>query len=96
MLCSSTGYCCNFSIYGGADKKLAKFDKLPLDSKVLRQLLDIVENPENHDVYFDNYLKTLKQIKIRATGTVREKPYKEMSTVIVRCIEKENTLLLRL
>lgn len=71
MLCSSSGYCYNYDTYCGAkqhdDGK--SIDSLPLGSKVVLELLQCVEQPSDHIVFFDNFfsnydlLKTLRVIR---------------------------------
>lgn len=83
MLCSSPGYCYNFDIYYGAkptnlqSKPLGK-SVFPLGSKLVLELLECVERPSDHTVFFDNYFTTYNLLKIlnekgfRVTGTIRE------------------------
>lgn len=58
MLCSSTGYCYSFDVYCGAKPSSTSGDQkpnLPLGSRVVLQLLECVEHPTDHVVFFDNY-----------------------------------------
>lgn len=79
MLCSSSGYFYNYDTYCGANQHDdgKSVDSLPLGSKVVLELLQYVEQPSDHVVFFDNFfssydlLKTLREMNIRATGTVR-------------------------
>lgn len=80
MLCSSTGYCYNFDTYcGAAVDKTA----LPLGSRVVLQMLEIVDVPTDHEIFFDNYftsynlMQTLKEKGFQATGTARENRIKK-------------------
>ena len=75
-LCSSQGYLFNSIPYVGKDEA---FDKeMGLGAGVVLQLLDVVENPQEHEIYFDNFF-TSHKLMIRlnerhffATGTIRE------------------------
>ncbi|KAB0804464.1 hypothetical protein PPYR_01434 [Photinus pyralis] len=79
MLCSSTGYTYGFDTYCGAKgTSKPEVNTLPLGSRVILDLLDIISVPSDHVVFFDNYfsshglLKLLKERGQRATGTVRD------------------------
>nr|CAI5865056.1 unnamed protein product [Callosobruchus analis] len=84
MLCSSTGYCYNFDTYCGAVVGNQKTSALPLGSKVVLQMLDVVAVPSDHEIFFDNYftsyslMQTLKEKGFRATGTVKENRIKNV------------------
>jgi len=75
-LCSSQSYLFDFIPYVGKDEA---FDKeMRLGAGVVLQLLDVVENPQEHEIYFDNFF-TSHKLMIRlndrdffATGTIRE------------------------
>jgi hypothetical protein len=51
--------------------------KLPLGSKVVLELLEVVDNSSDHIIFFDNYfsshllIKQLRDMGYRATGTIR-------------------------
>ncbi|XP_035216457.1 piggyBac transposable element-derived protein 3-like [Stegodyphus dumicola] len=68
-LCGNDGYCYNFALYCGKETNTSESDKLPLGTKVVLDLLSIVEDPKSHRVYFDNFftshalLKKLKELK---------------------------------
>ena len=72
-LCSTDGYPFQLQLYGGA---IDKTDE-PLGYRVVRQLLQVCEKPEEHTVTFDNFFSShdlmlqLKDAGFRATGTVR-------------------------
>ena len=53
-LCGVSGYCYNFDIYG--DKSSADDNRadLLLGSKVVLNMLDVVEEPQSYSVFFDN------------------------------------------
>ena len=77
-LCGNDGYCYNFSLYCGKESNSSETDKLPLGTKVVLNLLSIVDDPNSHCIYFDNFftshalLKKLKEMQFRASGTIRE------------------------
>lgn len=75
-LCSHNGYLYKFIPYGG---KVENVDKhMALGTRVVLDLLSVVENPERHRIFFDNFFSsyslfaTLKEKGYFATGTVRE------------------------
>jgi DNA excision repair protein ERCC-6 len=76
VLAASSGYPYKFETYMGSSKGSEKGK--PLGPRVVLGLLSVVENPECHHVFFDNFftsyglLKSLKELKFKATGTVRE------------------------
>lgn len=80
MFCSSTGYCYKFDTYCGAKQNINKDcgENIPLGSRVVLDLLEVVTQPQDHIVYFDNYftshslMTTLRKSGHRATGTVRD------------------------
>jgi hypothetical protein len=77
MLSSSNGYCYNFDVYCGKSEEKT-VTALPLGSKVVLNLIENINDPLKHVLYFDNYfsshnlLKILQEKGFRATGTVRE------------------------
>jgi len=57
-LCSSQGYLFNSIPYVGKDKA---FDKEKgLGAGVVLQLVDVVENPQEHEIYFDIFFTSHK------------------------------------
>ena len=77
-LCGSDGYPYHLKIYQGKENNP---DKLPLGTKVINDLVDIVTTNSDitcHELYFDNFftsyslLSDLSNKGIRATGTLRE------------------------
>jgi len=57
-LCSSQGYLFNSIPHVGKDEA---FDKeMGLGAGVVLQLLDVVENPQEHEIYFDNFFTSHK------------------------------------
>lgn len=77
MLCSSTGYCYKFDTYCGA-KQDNESSNLPLGSRVILDLVKVIEEPSNHVLFFDNFftshslLVQLKEQGFKATGTIRD------------------------
>ena len=72
VLASSDGYPFKIDVYTG------KFDSsnVPLGEKVITNLLNSVQHPLRHTVYFDNFFSSYKLMamladqKFRATGTI--------------------------
>lgn len=85
MLTSSCGYVYNLDTYCGAKNVDQSIKKLPLGSRVVLELLENVEFPSNHILYFDNFFTShellckLKLKGFRATGTVRENRTKKFT-----------------
>ena len=75
-LCSADGYLFQFLPYAGRDENFDGY--LGLGGTVVMQLLQVVPNPQDHAVYFDNFFTShklmikLRQCSFHATGTVRE------------------------
>lgn len=74
-LCSSDGYLYKFVPYAGASKEKST---VGLGGQVVLDLLSIVEKPENHQIFFDNFFSSYKLFTVLsekgfyATGTIRE------------------------
>ncbi|KAF2893238.1 hypothetical protein ILUMI_12929 [Ignelater luminosus] len=74
--CSSGGYCYKFSVYASKDNNSTL--GLLQGSQVIINLLEDIQNPNDHAVFFDNFFTNcdilihLKSIGFRATGTMRE------------------------
>ncbi|XP_050298551.1 piggyBac transposable element-derived protein 3-like [Anthonomus grandis grandis] len=74
-ICSSSGYLYKFIPYTGAAMKNSD---IGLGATVAVELLSIVKNPQNHNVFFDNFflsyklLSLLKTKSYFATETIRE------------------------
>ncbi|XP_050292970.1 piggyBac transposable element-derived protein 3-like [Anthonomus grandis grandis] len=75
-LCSSNGYLFYSLPYAGAQDK--KHSELGLGGDVVMSLLSVVEKPQNHQIFFDNFFSSfklfghLKQNGFFATGTIRD------------------------
>lgn len=101
LLCSSSGYCYGFDTYCGAkpsqstDQPTASSD-LPLGSRVVLDLLQKLEKPSDHIVFFDNYftsydlISTLRETGVRATGTVRDNRIKKCPLLSVKEMKKKD------
>lgn len=63
MLCSSSGYSYNFEVYC-AKQNADTDEKLPLGSRLVLDLLKVVEQPTDHTI-FDNYFTNFDQIKTK-------------------------------
>ncbi|XP_035212385.1 piggyBac transposable element-derived protein 3-like [Stegodyphus dumicola] len=80
ICCSQTGYCYQTQVYEGKSKKLGDDESISgLGTSVVLQMVSILQTPNAHKVYFDNFftgfslMKHLQDIDVRATGTVRFK-----------------------
>ena len=78
-ICTSDGYCLQFHLYSGKEPSApSQTAKEGLGSRVVKRLLEIVEDGNSHEVYFDNFFTShqllcdLKGAGFRATGKVRE------------------------
>jgi hypothetical protein len=92
MLCSSTGYCYAFEPYCRKNNE-RKDESFGLGGNVLTSLLQHLENPNDHIVYFDNFFTTidlnrLKAKGIRATGTIRENRQKNCPLQASKMMDK--------
>lgn len=80
MLCSSDGFCYNFIVYCGKNNEMIppQFKDMTHGSRIVLQLIQCIPDPAEHILFFDNYftsydlLLQLRNLGIRATGTVRE------------------------
>lgn len=75
VLASSDGYPFHLEVYTGKD---TSFEEYSLGERVVRKLLNTVENVSQHEITLDNFftsyqlLKSLRELGVRATGTIRE------------------------
>ena len=75
-LCGSDGYCYKFQLYCG--KETGPKKDLPLGTRVVTEMLEAVDTPTDHSIYFDNLftsrqlMVTLAEEGYRATGRVQE------------------------
>ena len=77
-LCGVSGYCYNFDLYCGKGSANEENSDLLLGSKVVLNMLSVIDNPFSYNVYFDNLftdyalLVHLRNLGFNATGTMRE------------------------
>lgn len=95
-LCGDNGYCYNFSLYCGKEPTdQSNEPKAPLGTRVVTNMLEVIENPKRHKVYFDNFFTSynllcdLKQRGFCATGTVRENRTAKCPTLSSKILEKK-------
>jgi hypothetical protein len=90
-LCGDSGYCFNFSLYCG---KEAVQSNNPLGTRVVTNMLSVVDDPFGYTIHFDNYfssydlLKILKDNGFRATGTIRDNRAGKCPLKSVKEVEK--------
>lgn len=83
-LCGVSGYCYNFDLYCGKSSTEDDRSDLLLGSKVVLNMLDVVQDPCSHNVFFDNLftgyelLVHLRNLGFQATGTLRENRLKNV------------------
>lgn len=91
-ICSSSGYLYKFIPYAGAAEN--KSD-IGLGATVVLELLSIVKNPQNHNVFFDNFFSSYKVLSLLktkgffATGTIRENRTNNCPLVSSKVISKQ-------
>ncbi|KAK9738798.1 Transposase IS4 [Popillia japonica] len=94
MVCSSTGYCYAFEVYCGKNNEKRE-ESMGLGANVVISLLEHLENPADHVVYFDNFFTTLSLMNrlttkgIRATGTIRENRQKKCTIQSSKMMDKQ-------
>ena len=77
-LCGISGYCYNFDLYCGRNQQEGPHDDLCLGSRVVLQMLEVVEEPRSHCIFFDNLFTSLDLLTylrdkgFLATGTMRD------------------------
>lgn len=77
-LASSEGYVYAFDIYQGKSTGNSETNNVGLGGNVVLKLLSVVDSPNNHHVYFDNYFTSIQLISklsnnnFFATGTIRD------------------------
>lgn len=95
LLCSSSGYCYVFDVYCGKSQDKPRPNAMPVGAKVVIDLLDHVNEPSEHIVFFDNHFSTyalmvyLKKKGFRATGTVRENRIQKVPISTCKNLKKE-------
>lgn len=94
-LCGVSGYCYNFDLYCGKSSSDDHHADLLLGSKVVLNMLDVVEEPQSHSVFFDNLftgyelLVHLRELGFQATGTVRENRVKKCPLMESKELKKQ-------
>ena len=79
-----SGYCYNFNLNCGKSSNVDNRSNLLLGSKVVLNMLDVVQDPYSHNVFFDNLfpvyelLVHLRYLGFQATGTLRENRLKNI------------------
>ncbi|KAG8234292.1 hypothetical protein J437_LFUL015017 [Ladona fulva] len=77
ICCSETGYCYQMQVYEGKARDGDDPAMTGLGSSVVLKIISILETPEVHKVYFDNFftgfalMKHLQDVGVRATGTAQ-------------------------
>ncbi|XP_039631232.1 piggyBac transposable element-derived protein 3-like [Polypterus senegalus] len=77
-LCGSSGYCFHFNLYCGKEVAQNERDYFALGSRVVLNMLDPVQEPASHWVFFDNLFTSrdllihLRDVGFRASGTLRQ------------------------
>ncbi|KRZ65552.1 PiggyBac transposable element-derived protein 3 [Trichinella papuae] len=70
---STSGYPFKLELYSGVAEKTRE----PLGTRVIKRMISALADPKKHQLYFDNFfaskelLTTLREMKLRATGTLR-------------------------
>ena len=83
-LCGISGYCYNFDLYCGRNQQEGPHDDLCLGSRVVLQMLEVVEEPRSHCIFFDNLFTSLvlptylRDEGFLATGTMRDNRLKNV------------------
>ncbi|KAK9711703.1 Transposase IS4 [Popillia japonica] len=91
-LCSSDGYLYKFVPYAGAS---ADKTTVGLGGGVVLDLLSILENPQNHQVFFDNFFSSYKLFSVLceqgfyASGTIRDNRTSNCPLESVKSIAKK-------
>ena len=96
VLASDDGYPYNIQVYcgknGGPDDQ--GYEGQGVGHRVVMSLLQCVDFPQCHEVYFDNFftsyelLVALKEANIKATGTVRENRLKNSQLMLDKAMKK--------
>uniref|UniRef100_A0A0L8IF49 PiggyBac transposable element-derived protein domain-containing protein n=1 Tax=Octopus bimaculoides TaxID=37653 RepID=A0A0L8IF49_OCTBM len=95
-ICGVSGYCYNFDLYCGKSSSDDNRVDLLLGSKVILNMLDVVEEPQSYSVFFDNLftgyelLVHLRELGFQATGTVRENRLKKCTLMEAKELKKQN------
>ena len=99
VLASSGGYPYRVELYTGKNtgqSDNSQTESLGLGGDVVLRLLDCLQAPQQHEVYFDNFfssyglITTLREKGIRATGTVRDNRLKKCPLPDNKTADKAN------
>ena len=79
LCCGTSGYCYQMDLYQGKQKNSTTSAKKndSLGSRVVLSMVSHLEDPQDHEVYVDNFFSSfglfvqMKSLKIRITGTIR-------------------------
>ena len=78
ICCSETGYCYRMDVYEGKSTTNTKETGVTgLGASVVAKMVSILDQPEQHEIFFDSFftgfslMKYLNDINVRATGTCR-------------------------
>ena len=91
VLAGDDGCPFHFEPYQG---KLQTKDGIPLGTKVVNDLVQCIDHPEQHFLYFDNLfcslplLESLRERKIKATGTIRNNRLQNCQLTEIKAMEK--------
>lgn len=94
-ICSADGYLYKFIPYGGATPGKQK-SELGLGAQVVVDLLSIVKDHSDHNIFFDNFFSSyklftvLKQKGFFATGTIRDNRTNKCPLETTKVISKRN------
>jgi len=96
-LCGEDGYCYNFDLYCGDEKKHNNLiDSNHIGTKVVMKMMDAVKYPNQHFVFFDKFftsrelLLMLRDKGIRSSGGIRESRLPNCSIKSTQVLANEN------
>ncbi|KRZ45896.1 PiggyBac transposable element-derived protein 3 [Trichinella pseudospiralis] len=92
-LSSANGYPYALKIYAGRDER-EKSE--PLGMKVIEKMISVLERPEKHELYFNNFFASYNLLEkhsgkmIRATGTMRNSKTRKIPIMPVEEVKKKH------
>ncbi len=95
LLSSDDGYPFQLDVYQGKKNPSAE-NKAPLGTRVVKQFVEVLEDPSKHELYIDNLFTSynlmveLQEMGIRATGTVRANRVNKCPLMDDKQIKKKN------
>eukprot|EP00106_Octopus_bimaculoides_P000585 XP_014768027.1 PREDICTED: piggyBac transposable element-derived protein 3-like [Octopus bimaculoides] len=95
-LCGVSVYCYNFELYCGKNEDESQYDDLTLGSRVVLQMLEVVEDLLSHCVYFHSLFTSYDLLVhllgkgFEETGTMRENRLKICPLKDSQLMKKEN------